>query len=148
MWAVELAVLAAMVALNGVLAAYEIALASVTQARLDALAGEGKGGAGAAAHMKRKGEGSLAGGEVGITLVGAVAAAVGGAGAADRLTPAVGRWLGVTPWAAELIALAAVVVPLTAVTIVFGELVPKVFALRNREAVCLALSPAMRWFVA
>lgn len=37
-------------------------------------------------------------------------------------------------------------VPLTAVTMVFGELVPKVFALRNKEWLCLKLSPTMRWF--
>ena len=38
------------------------------------------------------------------------------------------------------------VIPLSAVTIVCGELVPKVFALRNKEWVCLRLSPTMRWF--
>jgi len=37
-------------------------------------------------------------------------------------------------------------VPLTIVTIVGGELVPKVFALRNKELVCLTLSPIMEWF--
>jgi putative hemolysin len=37
-------------------------------------------------------------------------------------------------------------VPLTAFTIVVGELVPKIFALRNKEWVCLRLSPAMSWF--
>ena len=31
-------------------------------------------------------------------------------------------------------------------TIIFGELIPKVFALRNKELVCLRLSPAMQWF--
>jgi putative hemolysin len=35
---------------------------------------------------------------------------------------------------------------LTIVTIVGGELVPKVFALRNKELVCLTLSPLMEWF--
>jgi putative hemolysin len=39
-----------------------------------------------------------------------------------------------------------VVVPLTVLTIMFGELVPKVFALRNKEWVCLRLSPFMYWF--
>ena len=42
--------------------------------------------------------------------------------------------------------MALVVIPLTIVTIVFGELIPKVFALRNNERVCLTLSPPLEWF--
>ena len=37
-------------------------------------------------------------------------------------------------------------IPLTLFTIMFGELIPKVFSLRNKEWVCLRLSPVMRWF--
>jgi putative hemolysin len=44
------------------------------------------------------------------------------------------------------LALTLVVAPLTVVTIIAGELVPKVFALRNKEWVCLVLSPPMRGF--
>jgi putative hemolysin len=43
-------------------------------------------------------------------------------------------------------AIGLVVVPLTCLTITFGELLPKVFSLRNKEWVCLRLSPLMRWF--
>src|SRR5690606_14086143 len=46
----------------------------------------------------------------------------------------------------EVLALATVVVPLTALTIIFGELVPTVFALRNAEWVCFKLSPLMSGF--
>jgi putative hemolysin len=147
MWGIELVVMAAMIAVNGVLAAYEIALASVSLTRLEVLAGGARKGAAAAAYMKRNVESSLAGIQLGITLVGATAAATGGAGAEEQLAPAFGRWLGVSPGLAEFLAIAAVVVPLTIVTIVFGELIPKVFALRNREWVCLTLSPPMMWFV-
>ncbi len=47
---------------------------------------------------------------------------------------------------ARFLAVAVIVLPLTVVTIIFGELVPKVFALGNREWVCLRLSPLMEWF--
>ncbi|MGL4552655.1 MAG: hemolysin family protein [Gemmataceae bacterium] len=144
---VELAVMGAMVAVNSVFAAYEIALASVSLSRLKQLAGERSAGADDAAYMKDNMEGSLAGVQLGITLVGAIAAATGGAGAEEQLTPTFERWLGVSSGFAELLAIASVVAPLTAVTIVFGELIPKVFALRNKEWVCLRLSPPMRWFV-
>lgn len=147
MWGVELAVMAAMIAVNSVFAAFEIALASVHLARLEQLAREKKPGAAAAVYMKRNVEGSLAGIQLGITLFGAVAAATGGAGAEERIAPNIEHALGVPAGFAEVLAIAVVVAPLTVLTILFGELVPKVFALRNKERVCLAVSPAMRLFV-
>lgn len=147
MWGIELVVMAVMIAVNSVFAAYEIALASVSLARLEQLAGEKKAGGVAAAYMKRNLEGSLAGIQLGITLVGAVAAATGGAGAEEQIAPVVQQATGLADGAAEVLAIALVVAPLTVFTILFGELVPKVFALRNKERVCLAVSPAMKLFV-
>lgn len=140
-------VMAVMILVNGVFAAYELALASVHLARLEQLAGEKMAGARAAAHMKRNVEGSLAGIQLGITLFGAVAAAVGGAGAEEQIAPAIVAATGLSAGASDFLAIALVVAPLTLFTILFGELVPKVFALRNKERVCLALSPAMKLFV-
>lgn len=147
MFGIELLVMAVMIAFNSVFAAFELALASVTLARLHVLGGESRKGAKAAAYMKENMEGSLAGVQLGITLVGAVAAATGGAGAEEQLAPALQYGLGVSPGLAEFLAIVAVVLPLTVVTIIFGELIPKVFALRNKEWVCLKLSPPMKWFV-
>ena len=145
MWGVEWAVVLAMIGFNSVFAAYEIALASVALARLEVLVREKRPGAKAALAMKERMEASLAVVQVGITLVGAVGAAASGAGALETIAPSLER-RGVTPGLAEFFAIAIVVLPLSAVTIVCGELVPKVFALRNKEWVCLRLSPAMRWF--
>jgi putative hemolysin len=145
MWELELAVIAAMIAINSAFAGYEIALASVSLGRLRALAEQGRPGAQAAVAMKQGIERSLAAIQLGITLVGAIAAATGGAGAQEDVAP----WfaaLGMSPAASEVAAVAAVVVPITLVSIVFGELVPKVFALRHKEWLCLQLSPSMRWF--
>src|SRR5690554_6190987 len=83
----ELAIILAMIAINSVFAAYEIALASVTLARLRLLAGEHRPGATAALAMKENMEASLAVVQVGITLVGAIAAATGGAGAEEDIAP-------------------------------------------------------------
>lgn len=146
MWGFEIAVMAAMIAVNGVFAGYEIALASVSLARLQRLADDHRRGAKVALYMKQNMEASLAVVQLGITLVGATAAAVGGAGAEEKLAPDFVRRLGVSEATAEALAIAAVVVPLTFVTIMVGELIPKVFALRNEERVCLVLSPFMRWF--
>ncbi len=145
MWTFELLVVALMIAFNSIFASYEIALASIGLGRLHALAAENKGGAAAALRMKEKMEASLAVVQLGITLVGAIAAATSGAGAEELLEPRLREW-GLSAGAAQFGAIALVVAPLTVVTILFGELVPKVFALRNKEWVCLKLSPPMEWF--
>ncbi len=145
-WGFELAIMLCMIAINAVLASYEIALASVTQARLQRLEDENRPGARIARYMKENMEASLAVVQLGITLAGVLAAAVGGAGAEEQIAPVLSSRLGVSePWA-DVLAILVVVLPLTVVTITFGELVPKIFALRNSEWVCLKLSPPMRWF--
>jgi len=133
-----------MIGLNALFAAYEIALASVSLGRLKALADEHRKGARAAFAMKQKMEASLAVIQLGITLVGAIAAAVGGAKAEEGISPILQASLGISANLADVLSLMLVVIPLSAVTIVGGELIPKVFALRNKEWVCLQLSPSMQ----
>lgn len=145
MWTFELAVMLVMIGFNSVFAAYEISLASIGAGRLHSLVTDKAHGAEAAARMKDNIEGSLAVVQLGITLVGVIAAATGGAGAEETFEPILLGW-GVPASLSQVLAIAVVVVPLTIVTIVLGELVPKVFALRNKELVCLWLSPIMEWF--
>lgn len=146
MGAIELIVIFGMIIFNAVFAAYEIALAAVSGARLQVLVNENRPGAKAACYMKENVEASLAAIQLGITLFGAIGAATGGAGAEQQIAPLLRDRFGLSVGAAEFLALAAVILPLTAVSIIFGELVPKVFALRNKESVCLRMSPGMRWF--
>ena len=146
MWTIELVVMGAMIAINALFAAYEIALASVSVGRLQLLVQENRSGSRAALYMKKNMEASLATVQLGITLVGAIAAATGGAGAGAQIAPFFQRAFGLAPGGARILAISAVVIPLTVVTIMFGELVPKVFTLRNKEWVCLRLSPGMRYF--
>jgi putative hemolysin len=142
----ELLIIVFMVLFNAVFAAYEIGLASVSLSRLKMLEREGKRGAKAALRMKQGVEASLASVQLGITLVGAVAAAVGGAGGVESFAPGIQNAWGIRPQLARAVAITAVVAPLTFATIVLGELVPKLLALRNREGICLLLSPIMLWF--
>jgi putative hemolysin len=142
----ELIAMLAMVLFNGVFAGYEIALASITMGRLQLLVRENRAGARAALHMKQNMEASLAAMQVAITLAGAIAAAIGGAGAQQSLKPLLMETFGFSASLAGFLAIALVVVPLTFVTIMLGELVPKVFSMRHSEWVCLRLSPLMRWF--
>ena len=79
--------MAVTVLLNGVFSGYEIALASVTVARLQVLVGENRAGAKAALYMKQNMEASLAAMQVAVTVLMAIAGATGGKGAAESLTP-------------------------------------------------------------
>jgi putative hemolysin len=134
-----------MVALNALFAAYEIALASVTLGKLKMLADAHRRGAKTALMMKENMEASLAVVQLGITMVGAIAAATGGAGVDETISPILSERFGLSPRWADVLALAIFVVPLSAITIVVGELIPKVFALKNKEWVCLKLSVGMHY---
>jgi putative hemolysin len=139
----ELVVIILMLILNAIFASYEMALAAISRARLAALCQQKKRGAAQAAFMKDRMEASLAVVQLGITFAGAVAAATGGAGVQESFTPYLTS-AGIPDAFAEMIALFCLVIPLSAVTIIFAELVPKMFALQNKEWVLLSLSPTMK----
>lgn len=141
---IELVVVAAMLAVNAVFASYEMALASVSRARLEVLLQAKRRGARSAAFMKDRLEGSLAVIQLGITLAGAIAAATGGATVDEWLAPWLTGSFGVSRGTAQFLALVLFVIPLSAITIIFAELVPKMIGIRNREGVVLTLSPAMQ----
>ncbi len=129
---------------NAVFAAYEMALASVSRTKLAVFISEKRKGAEEAAFMKDRMEASLAVVQLGLTFFGAIAAATGGAGVADSLAPYLQLHFGLSLWAAKFLALIFFVVPLSGFMIIFSELVPKVFAINNKEWVCLKLSPIMK----
>jgi len=144
MFVYEIVVIGIMLACNAVFASYEMALASISRARITLLIEEGKKGAREAGFMKDRMEGSLAVIQIGITLCGALAAATGGAGVDKTLVPYLASRLGMSPFFSEITALIILIIPLTVATIIFGELVPKMFALNKKETVTLALSPLMK----
>jgi putative hemolysin len=140
----ELLIILLMLLINAVFAAYEMSLASISRARLSTLAQQKKRGAEEAAFMKDRMEASLAVVQLGITLAGAVAAATGGAGVQENIVPYLTS-KGIPHFYSRIISLLCLVIPLSSITIIFGELVPKMFALENREFVCLTLSPVMKF---
>src|SRR5260221_13870794 len=135
-----------MLLLNGVFAGYELALASVRTERLKHLAEQRRSGAAIALRMKNRMEKSLAVVQLGLTVCGSIAAATGGASVEQKLVPIFKDHFHLPePWA-DLLALTCVVVPLSAGMVIIGELIPKVFAIKNSELVCTLISPAMRLF--
>src|SRR3989338_2452369 len=140
----ELIVITFMLTFNAVFAAYEMALASISRVRLTVLVNQKRKGAAEAAFMKDRMEASLAVVQVGITLVGAIAAATGGVGVNELLTPYLANQFGLSHTWAEILALVFFIIPLSCFTIIFLELIPKTYALSNKVWVCLILSPAMK----
>ena len=140
----ELIIIAIMLAFNAVFAAYEMGIASISSARIRSLAESGRKGAVEALYMKERMEGTLSTIQIGITVVGMIAAATGGAGIEENLSPFLQVQFGVSEKISEVLALLIFVAPLSFVTITFAELTPKVFAIKNNEKVVLFLSPAMK----
>lgn len=146
MFGYELIVIAVMLVFNAIFAAYEMGLASISRARIAILHNEKKKGAAEAAFMKDKMEASLATIQIGITMVGVAAAATGGAGVQETFVPYLELNLGISVTLSRILAIVVLMIPLTFVIIVFGELVPKMLALNNKEWIVLRLSPAMKVF--
>jgi putative hemolysin len=138
----------AMVSLTALFAAYELALASVRVGRLKVLAERKVRGAAVALRMKTRMEASLAVAQLGMTLTAVIGAAMGGASVEEKLSPLIAQWLNLPKEGpmADTLALICFVVPLTAATVIIGELVPKVLGIKYAEWVCVKLSPLM-WAV-
>jgi putative hemolysin len=132
---IELTFILLAIVLNGLFAAAEIALVSARIGRLASLHGAG---AAVALRLKESPETFLATIQIGITLVGTLASAVGGATAVEALTP-IFRELGLGQ-AAQPSALGVVVVVLTYFSLVLGELAPKAIALQNPERLAVLVA--------
>ncbi|MDX2093835.1 MAG: hemolysin family protein [Kofleriaceae bacterium] len=126
--AAELLIVLALVLANGLFAGAEIAILSVRKTHVQERAGAGHKGAKAVQTLRDKPERFLATVQIGITVVGAAAAAFGGSSIAVSLT-AVLESLGLGASAHE-VALVIVVVGISFLSLVLGELVPKSLALR------------------
>lgn len=141
-WVEVVLVFVAIVA-NGFFSASEISLVSARPSRLVQLQTEGVYGAGRALALKQTPDRFLATIQIAITLVGTLASAVGGATAVEALTPVLVS-VGAGAWAGVL-ALAPVIVVITYVSLVIGELVPKAIALRDPERVACVTAAPVGW---
>jgi len=138
----ELAVILLLVLLNGVFAMSELAIVSSRRMRLLAMQRNGRSGASAALALTEDPQRFLPTVQVGITLVGVLAGAFAGQGLAQRLGGVLALVPGLAPYSGE-IALAVVVLGITYLSLILGELVPKQLALRNPEAVAVAVAAPM-----
>ena len=136
------AILLLLFLVNGVFAMAELAVVSSRRERLQILADSGNAGARAAIELSREPSNLLSTVQVGITLIGILAGAFGGATLTAELAGLLAPLPVVGPYA-EGIALIAVVAAITFGSVVLGELVPKQLALRNPERVAASLARPM-----
>ncbi|MEW6001478.1 MAG: hemolysin family protein [Nitrospirota bacterium] len=124
--------------LNGFFAAAEIAVVTARKTRIKQLIEEGERNARILHKFKEEPDRFLATIQIGITLVGVFAAAIGGAAAIEVLKPAIQK-IPLRPIAAssEAIAIGIVTIVITYFLLIFGELLPKSIALTNPEGVGL-----------
>lgn len=129
--------------LNGVLAMSELAVVSSRTARLKVMADAGNRGAETAIQLADDPGKFLSSVQIGITLVGILAGAVSGATLGNRLANALLN-AGVSATLAQPLGVGIVVVLITYVSLVVGELVPKQIALRAPEAVAARVAPWLK----
>ena len=131
--------------LNGLLAAAEIAFVTLTRAQLREVAKSGKKSALTLLELRENPERTLSVMQIGISLVAALAAAVGGSEAQETIAPYFERRFLIDESYADALAVVVVVVPITILSVIFGELVPKTLALRNPLKIALF---SARWLMA
>lgn len=127
----ELIVIIICLAFNALLSGAETAFIAVSRPALRELVKQGNERAKLLLFLRENPERTLSVVQVGITFVGALAAAIGGAGAEETITPLLMSHFHINETLAEIFSMLIVVIPLTYVSVVFGELVPKTLALRR-----------------
>jgi putative hemolysin len=129
---------------NGVFSGSEIAVVSARKVRLEQLANRGNQKAQMALRLANSPNNFLSSVQIGITLIGTLSGAVGGATLSRRLeeviktVPAMARY-------SEPLSILVVVTFITYLSLVVGELVPKRIALNNPEKIACAVAYPMRW---
>lgn len=125
---VEIFVIVVCLCLNALLALVEMAFVSVSKSEIKSLS-KNNNLALKLLKLRERPERTLSVLQIGITIVGAVSAAVGGIGAEEKVSPYFEQH-GLSESFAQFVAVVLVVVPITFLNTVIGELVPKTLALR------------------
>ena len=138
----ELIVIFVLLLINAFFALSEMAIVSASRPLLRQMARQGNPRAERALKLAEDPGKFLSTVQVGITLVGTLAGAYGGATIADKLAPVLNGISWINPYGST-VAVAVVVTFITYLSVVIGELIPKQLALKNSEAVAMFVSGPM-----
>lgn len=141
----EILIILLLIIANGVFAMTEIAIVSSRKARLERLAAEGSAGAKAALELANEPTQLLSTVQVGISVIGVVTGAYGGATIAQALAVYLKPLPFVGPYATS-VSMVSVIAAITYTSLIVGELVPKKLALNNPEAIAKIIAIPMQKF--
>jgi putative hemolysin len=141
----ELLVILLLTLLNGFFALSEMALVSAKRSRLQAAAQQGRAGAKWALALLEDPTAFLSAIQIGITLIGILLGVYSGATMASWLSQIITSW-GIQTQYNDKIAFGVVVVVVTFISLIIGELVPKRVALTHAESFAMFVAPVMRVF--
>ena len=144
MLVLELSLVLALLLLNAFFAMSEIAVISARRVALKRRAEEGVRGAQIALELSDDPTRFLSTVQIGITMIGILAGAFSGATLAERIAAPLESY-GLTPESAEMIGVGLVVLVLTYLSLVIGELVPKRLALARPDAIASRVAPALKF---
>jgi putative hemolysin len=141
----EIIVIVLLTFLNAFFALSEISLVSVKKSRIQHLADQGNSRAKTILGLLDKPENFLSSVQVGITLIGIIAGAYGGATLTDDMEKVLVnvKFLG---GSVHMVSLLIVIGSITYFTIVVGELVPKTIAMNSAEKIALVCAPIIKYF--
>ena len=133
-----------LIIINGIFALSEIAIVSSRKIRLEQLGAKGDERARVALELANHPNQILSTVQIGITMIGILAGAFGGVTLAEKLAVVLQRFplLAVQ---SEAIALAIVVLSITYLSLVIGELIPKRLALSDPERIASRVAIPLRW---
>ena len=141
----EFLILALLLVINAFFALSELALVSAKRSRLEAMAKRGNLGARVAIGLQQDSTLLLSACQVGITLTAILTGLYSGAAFADDLAASLAQTPAIAPYAEQLAA-GLVVLPVSYLSLVLGELVPKRVALSNAERLAILTAPFMAGF--
>ncbi len=140
----DVAIIVALVAINGLFSMSELAVVSSRKPRLEAMSRKGSKGATAALQLAADPGRFLSAVQIGITLIGIVAGAYSGSSLGGPMGERLEAF-GLEPKLAGNVGFAIVIVLTTFISLVVGELVPKQFALRSPEPIAVLVARPMQW---
>ncbi|MFM2284156.1 MAG: hypothetical protein RL222_1660, partial [Bacteroidota bacterium] len=141
----EILIILVLTLVNGFFALSEIALVSVKKSSMEHLAAQGNSRAKMVLQLLENPENFLSSVQVGITLIGIVSGAYGGAALTDDLDQLLSAY-SMNPEYVHIFSLITVIGGITYFSIVIGELVPKSIAMNNAERIALIAVPIMKYF--
>ncbi len=141
---IEVLIVFLLILSNGIFSLSEMAIIAARKTRLQQRADDGDAGARVALDLSEEPTRFLSTVQVGITTIGILSGAVGGATIAEQIGAALGKIAWLAPYS-EAIGVGIVVLAITYFSLIIGELVPKRLALNNAERIAAKVAAPMNF---